>query len=42
MELVVCSRKSCCRMRIAVDMDSDGNVLPDAAIQRGKHVAVSE
>jgi hypothetical protein len=29
-------------MIIAVDMDSDGNVLPDAAIQRGKHVAVSE
>jgi len=36
------SRKPCCRMRIAVDMLSDGNVLPDAVIQRGKHVAVSE
>jgi hypothetical protein len=29
-------------MRIALDVDSDGNVLPEAAIQRGKHVAVSE
>jgi hypothetical protein len=31
MELVVVySPKPCCRMRIAVDTDGDGNVLPDA------------
>lgn len=43
MELVVVySPKSCCTMRIAVDMESDGNVLRDAVFQRGKHVAVSE